>query len=196
MTTTTTTSPVYLAAVAERERTGRDPWIDTADVARLVRAELARRWPAVRFSVKLSRYSGGSSIRVRYDGVETDSRGRALLTLVDYDGNRQHGAPIVSEDEIDYSRGRWGTIPREGMPAARDVSDAVSAYAGRSFDGMIDLAYGLSAWLNPDGSATLARDPGTAGSHGSIPEAIGSRTHPSAIVVRFGASYVFVDAAH
>lgn len=41
-------------------------YIDTPDVAKLVRAELHQAYPFVRFSVKSRRYAGGSSIDVRW----------------------------------------------------------------------------------------------------------------------------------
>lgn len=193
MTTTTAEHPIYAAARAEYERTGR-PWIDTADVAKLIRLALDRAYPTVRFYVTLSRYSGGSSIQVAYDGVELDERGNAWLTLVDYDGIRQPGAPAVRQDLIDYNAGRWGRIPRPGMPSKRDVAAITAPFAGRSFDGMIDLAYSLESWLNPDGSMTFASNSGgTEASHGSVPAVVGSRRHPSAVLVHSGSSYVFVD---
>jgi hypothetical protein len=41
-------------------------WIDTADVAKLVRKHLKKEFPGVKFSVRSSRYAGGSSIDVRW----------------------------------------------------------------------------------------------------------------------------------
>jgi hypothetical protein len=41
-------------------------WIDTADVAKLIRKHLKSLWPETTFSVRISRYSGGSSVRVRW----------------------------------------------------------------------------------------------------------------------------------
>lgn len=46
--------------------TKRRRWIDTAEVATLIRADLKRAFPAQVFSVKISRYAGGSSIRVNW----------------------------------------------------------------------------------------------------------------------------------
>lgn len=192
MSTMTLEHPIFAAARAEHQQRGR-PWIDTADVAKLIRLALGRAWPAVRFYVTMSRYAGGSSIRVAFDGVELDARGRALVTLTDYDGIPREGAPVITQDEIDYSAGRYGSIPRAGMPSKREVAAITDAFAGRAFDGYIDMAYSLHQWLNPDGSMTFAGTDGTEGSHGSAPAAYGSRRHPSAVLVHSGASYVFVD---
>lgn len=41
-------------------------YIDTVEVAKMIRADLKRRWPTVKFSVRSSRYSGGSSIDVAW----------------------------------------------------------------------------------------------------------------------------------
>lgn len=195
MTTTTREHPVYVAALEQTPGYAGGPrYISTADTARLIRAELARRWPTVRFSVRSSMYAGGSSIRVAYDGVELDGRGRPLLTLVDYDGVRQDGAPVVTQEEMDYRTGRYGTIPRAGMPSARDVENALAGYSGRRFDGMIDMAYGVRSWLNPDGSASLGENTGTGGQRGSDPGYSYSRQTGGALLVSFGASYVFVSA--
>lgn len=47
-------------------------WIDTAEVAKLIRKELKQAFPVQRFSVKSSRYAGGSSIDVSWtDGPTT-----------------------------------------------------------------------------------------------------------------------------
>lgn len=193
MTTTTRENPVYLAALESRPNYVDGPrYISTTDTAKLIRATLAKHWPAVRFSVRSESYAGGSSINVSYDGVERDARGRALVTLVDYDGARQEGAPIITQEEMDYSRGRYGKIPRPGLPTAREVEAELGGFSGQRFDGMIDMAYGVSSWLNPDGSATLGESAGTGGSHGSDPGYSYSRETAGALLVRFGASYVFV----
>lgn len=80
---------------------------------------------------------------------------------------------------------RWTDGPFES-----EVDPIIRPYAGGGFDGMIDMAYSRTAWLNPDGTATFAATSGTEGSRGTVPEAYGSRTHPDARLVRFGADYV------
>jgi hypothetical protein len=48
--------------------------IDTAEVAKIIRTELKKNFPGIKFSVKSSRYSGGSSINVKYsDGPALDA---------------------------------------------------------------------------------------------------------------------------
>lgn len=53
--------------------TGRH-YIDVADVAKIVRVKLAENFPGVKFSVHSSRYSGGSSITVRWMDGPTEKR--------------------------------------------------------------------------------------------------------------------------
>ena len=49
-------------------------YIDTKDVAKLIRRDLKAELPGVKFSVRISRYAGGSSIRVQFKdgGQETE----------------------------------------------------------------------------------------------------------------------------
>lgn len=42
------------------------PYIDAADVARILRLLLKRKWPATKFEVVTHKYAGGASIRVFY----------------------------------------------------------------------------------------------------------------------------------
>lgn len=45
---------------------GPAKFIDTAETSKFIRTELKRAFPGVKFSVRLSRYSGGSSIYVKW----------------------------------------------------------------------------------------------------------------------------------
>lgn len=76
-------------------------------------------------------------------------------------------------------------------PTQSQVERFTDAFAGKGFDGMIDMAYYKKAWLLPDGTARFAHTSGTGGSRGSVPEAIGSPMHPDAELVHFGSDYVF-----
>lgn len=186
---TTRPHPIYLAALVERERTGREPYIDTADVAKLIRGELGRRWPNVRFYVRLERYAGGSSINVAYDGLDHWARIKACHcadgpTVHDYAPNQCQACGYMA---------RLEAVMKAGAPVQQDVRDALGGYAGQRFDGMIDMAYGVSSWLNRDGSVTVGANPGTGGQRGSDPGYIASRTDAAALLVHIGASYVFVE---
>lgn len=128
----------------------RNGYIDTADVAKLIRHQLAQRFPAVKFSVRLKRYAGGSSINVYW-----------------VDG-----------------------------PTGKQVEEVTRNYEGRRFDGMIDLAYHVDNWLMPDGSAIVARSPGTTESRGTHAPQENTKPHPDAVRVSFGSSYVFANRKH
>lgn len=53
--------------------TAKARYIDTAEVARMMRPQLKRVFPGVKFSVRIDRYAGGSSIDVRWtDGPTTE----------------------------------------------------------------------------------------------------------------------------
>jgi hypothetical protein len=191
MTIATRDHPVYLAALEARQHDPAGPaWISTADTARLVRDRLATLWPAVRFYVRSSSYSGGSSIRVWYDGIERIEPHASCYCK---------NGPTILRTEGDPCRvcgyiGRWTRVYRADRPGLEEVESALEPYHGRSFDGSIDMAYSLETWLNPDGSASFAHTSGTAGSMGSVPRADGSRTDPGAVLIHPAASYVFVDA--
>lgn len=121
-------------------------YIDAREASAMIRATLKREFPGVKFGVRLSRYSGGSSVRVD-----------------------------------------WTDGPRTG-----DVEAFIQPFAGRGFDGMIDMAYCLQAWLLPDGTATFAYTRGTAGSKGVVSEEF-TDPPPGAVLVSFGVSYVFAE---
>lgn len=74
-------------------------------------------------------------------------------------------------------------------PRTSKVDEIIKGFEGRSFDGMNDLATCQDSWIKPDGTAELAYRPDSYG--GSIPEFVSDAPHPNAIMVRFGANYVF-----
>ena len=89
-------------------------WIDTKDVARLIRADLKAELKGVKFSVRISRYSMGSNVRVAFKNEEdeTDSNIRTAREIcVRYKGKGFDGMtdstyyiPIIIEGE-EYSAG-------------------------------------------------------------------------------------------
>ena len=89
-----------------------------------------------------------------------------------------------------YAGGASVDVSWTGGPPRRDVEVVAGAYAGADFDGSIDLKCSRIHRLNPDGTAQLAHDQGTAVSRGALPERFGSRSHPDARLVRFGADFV------
>ena len=92
-----------------------------------------------------------------------------------------------------YSGGASIDIYWTDGPTEAQVSPITSPFAGGRFDGMIDMAYSASSWLNEDGTASVAYSPGTYGQRGSDPEVIGSRSTGTARLVHFGSDYVFLN---
>jgi len=116
-------------------------YLSCAETAKLIRQALKKAFPAVKFSVRSSVYSGGASINVEW----TDG------------------------------------------PITQAVEAVVGQYSGANFDGMEDLKTYNRSWLMPDGTATLAQRPSSA----SISAEEYQKPHEDAVLVRFGADFIF-----
>jgi hypothetical protein len=81
-----------------------------------------------------------------------------------------------------------------GAPDWQDVMDALRAYEGGSFDGMIDMGYSRKAWLTPDGRLSAGTSPGTQGSGGYHEPYDEPAPAPGAVLTHLHAHYVFVNA--
>lgn len=78
-------------------------------------------------------------------------------------------------------------------PTSKAVDAVVSAYQGRGFDGMIDMAYTKTPYLLKDGYTMIyGRSSGTVGSMG-IDEGYKNELPEGAEPVSSGASYVFAE---
>lgn len=76
-------------------------------------------------------------------------------------------------------------------PTTRMVDAVTSQYRGGDFDGSIDMKISRSCWLRPDGTATVATDPGSTGSGGCIRPQREWMPEPGCRLVRFGSDFVF-----
>jgi hypothetical protein len=121
-------------------------YLAVAETAKLIRAQLKTAFPAVKFSVRSSSYSGGCSVNVKW----TDG------------------------------------------PTVDEVEPVAKMFQGRRFDGMIDMGWNASLWLLPDGTATVASDPGSTGSAGVFAAERNWMPHPDAKLISTGA-FVFCD---
>src|SRR6056297_2997567 len=66
-------SPIYESARKQwAAKPGSTAYVNTTDTAKLIRALLRRKFPNTKFSVRSSKYSGGSSIRVAWTDGPTD----------------------------------------------------------------------------------------------------------------------------
>lgn len=54
-------------------------YVSSVDTAKLIRCQLKARWPETRFSVRTEKYSGGSSIHVRWSGDPHPDAVRPML---------------------------------------------------------------------------------------------------------------------
>lgn len=101
-------------------------WIDAALAAKLLRKDLASAFPEVKFSVRVSRYSGGSSLSVRWQAGPSSK-------LVDVIAQRYAGARFDgmtdSEtsiyDERDGERVQYGS---KYVHCYRDLPNAVELW--------------------------------------------------------------------
>ena len=140
-----------------------DRYLSCAETAKLLRADLAKNFPGVKFSVKSSTYSGGASIRVSYHGY--------------------NGAGLAYREEPVYN---------PGMPTQEAVAAIAHKYAGAGFDGMVDMQYYITHYLNAAGEVVGSK---SRGSYGSVP-AWDDNPPEAVALVRFGAYYVFVEGVY
>lgn len=89
--------------------------IDTADVAKIARKTLKKAFPGQKFQVKSKRYSGGSSVSVRWiDGPKT----KRVETVVGH----MHGASFNGMTDCkEYNDSQYGN---DFIFCQREVSDA------------------------------------------------------------------------
>jgi hypothetical protein len=138
-------------------------YLSCAETAKLLRVDLAKNFPGVKFSVKSNTYSGGASIRVSYRGY--------------------NGAGLVYREEPIYN---------PGMPTSEAVTAIARKYAGAGFDGMVDMQYYVTHYLNAAGEVVGSK---SRGSYGSVP-AWDDNPSDAVALVSFGAYYVFVEAVY
>lgn len=106
-------NPVYKAAFAEwMKNPGSRAYVRTADVAKLIRAQLKANFPGVKFSVRSDVYSGGSSIRVYWmDGPTSDLVDRVVKVYA--------GSGFDGMTDYKYSKGAW--LMPDGSAGSRSV---------------------------------------------------------------------------
>ncbi|HEY2763900.1 MAG TPA: LPD29 domain-containing protein [Pseudonocardiaceae bacterium] len=94
-------------------------YIDTAEVAKLLRPFLKRGFPAVKFSVRIERYAGGSSVNVFWtDGPTVDQ--------VEAVANGFRGGRFEGMTDCAYSANSW-YCPQHGARVAETYGCDVSS---------------------------------------------------------------------
>lgn len=94
-------NPIFKAAAAAwAKEPGRKVHISTNDTAKLIRALLKSKFPGVKFSVRSSKYTGGSSIRIAWTDGPT-------AALVDRQVNAFSGAGFDGMNDMKFYRSAW-----------------------------------------------------------------------------------------
>jgi hypothetical protein len=167
---------------ARKKESRMTTYISPADTAKMLRAKLAKSFPGVKFYVRTSVYAGGASIDVYYDGLDHYA---PPITCTDHPGVNRPGDWCATDGTVF----NWTPVYKPGMPTKDAVNVVARAYAGESFDGMIDMAFGIYATIDANGDVVATASTGTADSRGSVP----AWGDTAAATVKFGADYVFVN---
>lgn len=86
-----------------------------------------------------------------------------------------------------YSGGCSVDVSWTDGPLTSEVEAVAKMFEGKRFDGMIDLGYSADLWLLPDGTCTVASDPGSTGSGGVNRPTREWMPHPDAKLIHTGA---------
>lgn len=97
--------------MTELPTTAKARWIDTAEAAKLLRPQLKKTFPGVKFSVRISRYSGGSSIDVAWTDGPTEDQVEKVTH--GFSGKRFDGM-----DDLAYGANSWFCAEHGSRPAA------------------------------------------------------------------------------
>lgn len=132
--------PIYVAALKEwKANPAREASISTTDTAKLIRVVLGRKFPGVKFSVKSSKYAGGSSIRVHWiDGPTAKLVEAYVKTFA--------GADFDGMIDLKFYSGAW--LYPNGDAAFRETGGTAgsggyhpAAQAGPDFNGAIPVYF-------------------------------------------------------
>ena len=111
-------------------------WIDTPEVAKIIRKELKAAYPDTKFSVRSSRYAGGSSIRVHWTDGPTDGQVKQITSK--YEGATFDGMIDLQsyvDHEVDGERVHYGSdYIFEDRDYSREFLDRVAAYVAFFWD--------------------------------------------------------------
>lgn len=94
-------NPIYQQALAAwKAKPGSTFYIGSTDTAKLIRAQLKAKFPGTKFSVRTDKYSGGSSIRIRWTDGPTDAMVSAVVGAF-------NGSGFDGMTDYKYSKGAW-----------------------------------------------------------------------------------------
>lgn len=101
-------------------------YLDAAELAKLIRADLKVAYPGVKFSVTLSRYSGGSSVRVRWTDGPIAADVDATIALYKAEGFDGMTDSRTNSGPVELADGRRARI-HSFIFTNRDTSPALEA---------------------------------------------------------------------
>lgn len=131
--------PIYAAAFAKwKSAPARPVHIDTADVAKLIRAQLKQRFPGVKFSVRIDRYAGGSSVRVNWEDGPIEKMVSAIC-------QQYRGEGFDGMQDMRYNVGGW--LMPDGSAQIRQIAahwGADEHHEEAAKDGAIPASFGGS----------------------------------------------------
>lgn len=94
-------NPIYQQALeAWKAKPGSTFYIGSTDTAKLIRAQLKAKFPGTKFAVRTDKYSGGSSIRIRWTDGPTDAMVSAVVGAF-------NGSGFDGMTDYKYSQGAW-----------------------------------------------------------------------------------------
>jgi hypothetical protein len=134
-------------------------YISTNDTAKLIRQALKEAFPEIKFSVTSKKYSGGSSINVRWqdgptskqvDAIAKTFQGGSFDGMTDCKGYLSH---LMNGEPVQFGAD-YVFCSRERSSEKEEAAAAIFAKAGDNADAWITLAYRLgwkeanAAWCN------------------------------------------------
>jgi len=95
-----------------------------------------------------------------------------------------------------YSGGASISVQWIDGPTEKQVMAHIGVFAGKGFDGMIDLSYYKDAWMTPDGKVYPAKSQGSGNSGGMDEPYDLPAPSPDAELVHFGSGYIHARRHH
>lgn len=134
-------NPIYKNALAEwKANPARSVYINLNDTAKLIRGVLKAKFPNTKFSVRGSKYAGGSSLRVNWMDGPTAGLVEAFI-------NGFKGGSFDGMIDMAYSYDGWlypdGSASLRGTGGTNGSGGSYEAWtAGPRGDGAIPVSYG------------------------------------------------------
>lgn len=154
---TMTNSPIFTAALAAwKANPSRAAYVNTNDTAKAIRAILKAKFPGTKFSVRGSKYSGGSSIRVSWTDGPT-------AKLVDAYVQPFSGAGFDGMNDMKFYKEAWlypnGTASFASTRGTEGSAGVVpAADEGPASDGAVPVSFSADFVFTERSYSDAARD--------------------------------------